>query len=100
MKPHRLLAHVAKRLSMTDREIAKKLGLSIAALRTLNSPTSPRYLHLALAALIVDIDADAILRMPSPSGTSQAASRHQPLNLAPGQEAGSSHVPILDRGFE
>ncbi|MHA6641807.1 hypothetical protein [Mesorhizobium sp. A623] len=100
MKPHALLPHVATRLSMTDREIAKELGLSITALRSLNSPTCPRYLQLALAAMIVDIDPDAILRMSSPSKTSPASSRDQPLNASPKQRAGLSHAPNMDRGFD
>lgn len=99
MKPHGLLAHAAKQLSMTDREIAKELGLSIAALRSLDSPTCPRYLQLALAALMVDINADAILRMSIPSKASPASSRNQPLNAA-SKQAEPSYAPILDRGFD
>jgi hypothetical protein len=98
MKPDGLLAHAARRLSMTDREIARELGLSIAALRSLDGRTCPRYLQLALAALIVDVDADAILRVSS-SETSPASTRDQPFNAAP-KQGGPSHVPILDRSFD
>lgn len=77
MKPHGLLAHVATRLSMTDRQIAKELGLSIAALRSVDS-NCPRYLRLALAALVIDINADAILQMPLSSKALPATSKPSP----------------------
>lgn len=98
MKPHGLLTQVAVRLSMTDREIAKDLGLSVAALRSLDGPTCPRYLKLALAALVVDIDADTILQLPSE--TLPASSSAHPRNITPKQGVGLSHAPILDRGFD
>lgn len=77
MKPHGLLAHVATRLSMTDRQIARELGLSIAALRSVDG-NCPRYLRLALAALVIDINADAILQMPLSSKALRASSRPSP----------------------
>lgn len=40
MKPHGILAQAAERLSMTDGEIARELGLSVAALRTVTGLTS------------------------------------------------------------
>lgn len=99
MKPHGLLPHVATRLSMTDREIAKKLGLSIAALRSVNGATCPNYLRLALAALVIDIDADTILRMPLPSRAVPASSKDRPRSDAPKQGLDLSHAPVLDRTF-
>lgn len=77
MKPHGLLAHVATQLSMTDRQIAKELGLSIAALRSVDGHC-PRYLRLALAALIVEINADAILQVSLPSSALSAAVKPSP----------------------
>jgi hypothetical protein len=77
MKPHGLLAHVATQLSMTDLQIAKELGLSIAALRSVDGHC-PRYLRLALAALVIDINADAILQMPLPSKALPASSKPSP----------------------
>ncbi|MGV1964190.1 hypothetical protein [Agrobacterium sp. 22-222-1] len=68
MKPKSILARARAQLSMTDREIAKNLGLSIATLRTVDNPACPFYLSLALAGLIVDIKPAVIFRMPLTSG--------------------------------
>lgn len=62
LKSRGLLADVAARLSMTDREIARELGLSVAALRAVDRSNCPHYLKLALAALVVDINVDTVLQ--------------------------------------
>lgn len=100
MKPNGLLTHAAERLSMTDREIARELGLSIATLRSANGPACPRYLRLALAALVADMNAEAILQMPLHSRVLPASSRDHPHNAAPQQGMGLRHAPIVDRSFD
>ena len=59
------LASAAKALSLSDKEIAHKLGLSVAALRSLDGPVPPSYLRLALAALVAGLDPDSVLKPAS-----------------------------------
>jgi len=66
MKPDGVVGRACKSLSMSDREIAKELDLSMAALRSLDGERCPRYLRLALAALIARVDADRILSAELP----------------------------------
>lgn len=58
------LARAALVLGLSDQQIARKLGLSLAVLRFVDRPTSPPYLQLALAALVADIDLNTALECP------------------------------------
>lgn len=100
MKSGGPLANVSSLLSMSDREIAKELQLSIAALRSLDGPGCPRYLRLALAALVAGIDVDSILRGPVSSVCSPASPRDQPLNASPKHRVVPSHASLMDRPFD
>jgi hypothetical protein len=77
MKPDRLLEQVAKLLGKSERKLANELGLSVAALRSLDSPACPRYLRLALAAMVLDINPDPVL-LRSAASPPPATSRGQP----------------------
>lgn len=67
MTTNGVISHACKSLSMSDREIARELDLSIGALRSLSRERCPRYLQLALAALITHVDADKILNGGRPA---------------------------------
>lgn len=47
----RLLA-VCTQLNTTELELSHRLGLSLAALKSIDHPTPPLYIRLALAALV------------------------------------------------
>jgi hypothetical protein len=70
MKSKGSLANAALILGLSDQQIARKLGLSLAALRSADKPFSPPYLQLALAALVAGIKPDSVLEcLPSATPT-------------------------------
>lgn len=99
MKPGGLLARVAGLLGKSERRIAKELGLSVAALRSLDGAACPRYLRLALAAMVLDIDPDQVLPR-SAASSPPARSRDQLSNSAPKHRVSPSDVAHLDRSFD
>lgn len=62
MQANKHLANAARALSLSDKEIAQRLGVSVAVLRLIDGAASPEYLRLALAALVVGLDPDAVFR--------------------------------------
>jgi hypothetical protein len=56
------LANICEKLGLGERQIAQRLGLSVAALRFYDRADAPPYLRLALAALVAGIDPDLVLR--------------------------------------
>ncbi|CAD0217045.1 hypothetical protein NT1RE_24690 (plasmid) [Agrobacterium fabrum] len=55
------LASAARVLSLSDKEIARRLDVSVATLRSVDSVTSPAYLRFALATLVAELDPEAVL---------------------------------------
>lgn len=94
MKPGGLSAQVAKQLGKSERRLARELGLTVAALRSLDGPACPHYVRLALAAMVLDIDPDKVLP------TSAASSPPIRSNIAPKHRLNPSDVAHLDRDFD
>lgn len=62
MRANRELVNAARALSLSDKEIAQRLGVSVAVLRLIDGVTSPEYLRLACAALVAGLDPDVVLK--------------------------------------
>jgi len=73
------LANTMKALNLSDRELAKELGLSITTVRYLERPDAPKYLQLAVAALIAGLDPEEILSMDEPAGDKPLQTSREPL---------------------
>ncbi|KKX33139.1 hypothetical protein [Rhizobium sp. LC145] len=90
MHGNKHLANAARALSLSDREIAHRLGLSVAVLRSVDGAASPEYLRLALAALVVGLDPDVVLKsdaVPSlPVQKGREPIGHQSLNIPSGSQ--------------
>lgn len=61
MSRNAYLASAARALSLSDKEIARRLDVSVATLRSVDSVTSPAYLRFALAAMVAELDPEAVL---------------------------------------
>lgn len=55
---HNRLAEVCKRLNTTECQFVSRLGLSRAALKSIERPDAPLNLQLALAAMMVSLQPD------------------------------------------
>ncbi|WP_433762939.1 hypothetical protein [Brucella anthropi] len=55
---HYRLAEVCKRLNTTECQLASRLGLSRAALKSIERPDAPLYLQLALTAMMESLQPD------------------------------------------
>jgi hypothetical protein len=98
MKFGGVLAQVAGLLGKSERGIAKELGLSVAALRSLDGPACPPYLRLALAAMVLGINPDKVLSRSAAS--SPPHSRDQLTDIAPEHSVNASEVAHLDRSLD
>jgi DNA-binding transcriptional regulator YiaG len=65
--PDRFVRLARTRLDLTDLDLARKLGVSVGCLRSWDRKGAPRYVQLALCALIAGIEPEAVEGSPTPA---------------------------------
>ena len=63
--PDRFVRLARTRLDVTDLDLARKLGVTAGCLRSWDRKGAPRYVQLALCALIAGIEPEVVERSPA-----------------------------------
>jgi hypothetical protein len=63
--PNHFIRLARTRLDATDLDLARNLGVTVGCLRSWDRNGAPRYVQLALCALIAGIEPEAFERSPS-----------------------------------
>ena len=62
--PDMMIQHARTRLGVTDRELARRLGVTLGRLRSWDRKGAPRYAQLALMALAAGLVPETVERPP------------------------------------
>jgi|HubBroStandDraft_3_1064219.scaffolds.fasta_scaffold168493_2 DNA-binding transcriptional regulator YiaG len=63
--PDRFVRLARTRLDLTDLDLARKLGVTVGCLRSWDRKGAPRYVQLALCALIAGVEPEAVEGSPT-----------------------------------